>query len=512
MLVLLVSCSNNLTDNYYQTEDDNCMESMDVIISNEVIYGKEFSLAEVSESQNRAARFAEEQLVEMVYFSVMPTNMDSVYKISEKIGYLNPIQMNKEIIQACDPDTIIFKDEVIMDENISGDDLINFDIKYYYILPKAQTEGFDKELENYEVLEIFYIPCEDAMEEYEINKETETARLLFNKNKIYGKIQYKLCGKTIPAYGVNMRRGVEYSCQTDRNGSFSLGSKANIGGLCYIWVDYKNDACDVTNILGVPCATLLKVAFPSQLSNVTITADSGYCTGKMAVCAELLTRRENELYKPPKANVWTTELGNGTSSAPCFNLNRKDGSLDIFLTNCDSLNSMDTIRIIHHEYSHYLHNWLVSNKNGFWSNVVSSEIGSSIRYTGIQFINKYIGSNFSANFYDFSNEYVNFTENFAEWYSYVGLSYGTYAKQSNISFIGKNITSSYYKNVKLFSELITYAKISENSVIKIINLKDVITFQEFYNCLLNDYPDKKNEINKVFKSDYQGYGKSIEYK
>lgn len=71
----------------------------------------------------------------MVYFSVHPSTVDSLKMINKKMGYLNPVELDKDIVQACDPDKLIFMTTEIEDiENIEY--YVNFDAKYYYIVTK----------------------------------------------------------------------------------------------------------------------------------------------------------------------------------------------------------------------------------------------------------------------------------------------------------------------------------------------------------------------------------------
>lgn len=130
-----------------------------------MIYGKEFSFSSLYTSQARAAAVPEENMIEMAYFSVCPTSADSVMLVNDTFGYLNPAEMNKEIIQTCDADTIVFKKDVSGQiENYNPDDLLNLGIKYYYIDTKENVENYKELLKNLEVIEEFSMPEEEVLE------------------------------------------------------------------------------------------------------------------------------------------------------------------------------------------------------------------------------------------------------------------------------------------------------------------------------------------------------------
>lgn len=79
------------------------------------------------------------------------------------MGYLNPTELDKDIIQACDPDKIIFTSTNFDDlENIEN--YINFDTKYYYIVTKELANELSLLLENFNVIEDFEILTENAIE------------------------------------------------------------------------------------------------------------------------------------------------------------------------------------------------------------------------------------------------------------------------------------------------------------------------------------------------------------
>lgn len=110
--------------------------------------------------------------------------------------------------------------------------------------------------------------------------------------EISGTLKYTYNNYTLPAYGVNVKNviicGQNYV--TDINGKFNLGSRTDSAGLCFIWLDYENDACKLTNFLGVTASTLVKTALPSYLQNVTIISNSDYANAKMAICSDMYSR------------------------------------------------------------------------------------------------------------------------------------------------------------------------------------------------------------------------------
>lgn len=80
-------------------------------------------------------------------------------------------------------------------------------------------------------------------------------------------------------------------------------------------------------------------------------------------------------------------------------------------------NDSGMLQLLHHEYTHFLHNKYTGNKNNFWTNVVLSETGCTISNKAIEIVNKILGTSYSTSsvsFYDFKNQYVTFTENLAE--------------------------------------------------------------------------------------------------
>lgn len=102
---------------------------------------------------------------EMVCFSVRPTSLDSVYKITDELGFLNLIKMNKEIIQTCDAESIILKknaqEKYSQNQETKPEELINLNIKYYYIVEKEKAEKLQYTLENFDLIEKFSMPEED---------------------------------------------------------------------------------------------------------------------------------------------------------------------------------------------------------------------------------------------------------------------------------------------------------------------------------------------------------------
>ncbi|MBQ8681196.1 MAG: hypothetical protein IJ530_15800 [Treponema sp.] len=500
-LVAFAGCNNIVRSDVAENDVSSANE---VIIGDEVIYGDSFSLNRVFTEPARAAGFEDEELDTMVYFSVCPTKAEAVHLINDTMGYLNPIEMNREILQTCDSESLIFKDDTEITETTDADDMFRLGIKYYYVETKDFAESVKDTFENYEVLDEFYMPKVNELEEDPIlEKDSPGARWLWDKFEVCGTIKYAISGKTIPAYGIKVRRTFGDQTTTDKNGYFSIGKRAK-GLYCWLWADYYNDACSLSNVAGINASTMLKSGFPKALQNVTIRAESEYATAKLAICNELFTRYENEKklhsVNIPKAIVWTTQAGNGTSSAPCFKLRKENSAPDIFISGCKD-NTYKLIQIIHHEYMHYLHVIYTGNKNNFWDNVVNSEINSSIRAKLSQFIGKF------QPYYDFSNQYVCFTENLAEWYNYEGLKNGPCAVEPPIS---KRYGSS-YRNVSLFNYIKDSVKISSSDIIKLIDDYDIVTFQEFYNALIRKYPSKKSVIQSCFRDKYVSYGNAVKF-
>ena len=299
------------------------------------------------------------------------------------------------------------------------------------------------------------------------------------------------------------------------------GEYSNARGLCSIWIDYSNSACSLSNFLNVTASTLVRMDVPSNLTNISIYNNSSYSNAKMAVCKDFLLRYEDESTRHsdiPKAYVWTTELGKGIASAPCFRQLGAEELPDIILTGLNSINA-DRLKTLHHEYTHFLHCVYAGNKNNFWNSVVESEIKCTV-YTKlsdfITIINDYVNTgSFVNGTYDFTNPYVCFAENLAEWYSYVGC-YGKGIMKSFLSYkekgYGTSSTESVFDKSCVFAELISdfYAigltdkelnsqqlKLSE-SFIQIIDKDDVTTFNDFYKALVKEYPGNKELIDTVF--------------
>lgn len=498
-------------------------ENTEVIIGDEMIYGEEFSFSELYASQARSAAVSDENMIEMAYFSVCPTTSDAVLLVNDTFGYLNPTEMNKEIIQTCDAETVIFKTdyEQVIDEDFDPEDLLNFGVKYYYIETKENVETLRNTLENLEIIEEFSMPEEEVLETSD-DETVEAARSIFSKvfkkNSIKGKVYYKIGNYDFPAYGIKMTREGSYKSNTDKNGYFSLGSKRNCWGLCWIFANYENAACTLSNILNITASTLVKVDWPSNLKNVTIKADSGYAKTKMAICNELLVRYNEETKTHgiiPKARVWTTQFGDGTSSAPCFHYLTGKKLPDIFLSDCDQASSSN-LYTLHHEYTHYLHNIYCRNKDNFWNSVILSEIGSNVANVSIDIVNAiFSNADFDHIYpsgYNFSNKYVCFTENLAEWYSNVGIGKGTYGVKTNINSTGKYIRrTGVYKNQSVFYNLIRQEVCAAKDIIFLIDKNDITTFNEFYYALISSYPTKKTAVKKIFETYYTSYGNEIQY-
>ncbi len=507
VMLMLVGCKNNFTVESYEESFDE--SNVEVLIGDEVIYGESFSFNQLYASNARSAGIPDEYLESMVYFSVCPTNFENLQLVNDTFGFLNPIEMNKEILQTCDAETLIF-DEEKLEQNLTGnpEDAIQYGIKYYYIESKKIVNELKDILEGFEIIEEFSVPNEEYQEQI---VEENAERGILTKYTICGNINYEVSKATLPAYGITVKRGLnKYS--TNTNGYFSLGTSRDILGLCWLWVDYENKACKLSNILNVTASTLVKVDWPSKLSNVTIKASSGYANTKMAVCSELLTRYDDEVKRHsniPCARVWTVQAGNGTSSAPCF------GELlpDILLTGCDSYDT-SMLKLLHHEYTHFLHNKYTGNKNNFWDNVVLSETGCTIANGAVEIVNKILDTSYTTSyvsFYNFKNKYVTFTENLAEWYSIVGLVRGNYGKKAKVSESNLYLMDySTFRNVYVFINLVN-SGFSANAILNLIDKYNIITFQELYDALIKDYPSKKSVIQNVFKTYYVSYGNEINY-
>ena len=297
------------------------------------------------------------------------------------------------------------------------------------------------------------------------------------------------------------------SSYTSKTGNFSLGTSKDIFGLCWIWANYENSACKLSNFLNLTASTLIRVGWPSSLTNVTIYASSDYSTAKMAICNELCTRYSDELERHdsiPQARVWTTEIGNGTSSAPCLQYLVGNSLPDLVLTNCDSYNVLYLYQV-HHEYTHYLHNIYTNDKDDFWYNVIASEIGSAVESTAISVWNT-IFTKFSLDtnkyWYDFSNPYVDFTESLADWNSYIGLTKGAYGQNVGLSYKGLNADTDDYPNAAVFSFLINKSVLSADDVMDLVDAYDITTFAEFKKALLTEYSAKTSDIEYAFERGY----------
>lgn len=586
----LISCNNSvLKTNLVPCEQEDVVETPEkiVIIGDEIIYGDSFSFEELySEfleclediSRSVAARTSEESdllldlsdddFVEMVYFSVHPTTTESLKLVNDTLGYLNPAELDKEIIQACDAEKIIFKDDVVLTEDTNTDEIVNFDVKYYYVTTREIAFNLSSILENYEEIETFETLSQEAIirlqDEYQeyldlygddletdsfdgsergvfkklfkvINKAVTTVveavkTFVVTTYEIKGSISYQVDGTKFPAYGINVRNLClsENNTSTKENGSFSLGSYSNAVGLCSIWIDYSNSACSLSNFLDVTASTLVRTDVPSNLTNISIYNYSGYSNAKMAVCADFLLRYKDESTRHsgiPKAYVWTTELGGGASSAPCFRQLGSEVLPDIILTGLDSINT-GRLETLHHEYTHFLHCVYAGNKNNFWNSVVESEIKCTV-YTKIsdfiRIINDYVNTDSFVNgTYDFTNPYVCFAENLAEWYSYVGCyGVGVLRKKRPAYGSGKIFNTKVYVNTKVFSELIcllyndfdvvdTKSKYQMCAIafIAIIDKYDITTFDEFYRALVKEFPQEKTKIQSLFEDNniYHQYG------
>ena len=563
LLGLLVSCNTILSDatnlKGNNTEEN---KSQEIQVGEKVVYGKQFSFNDlytgIKEESNNVARrinarsastiplITEEDLVDMVYFSVQPSSVESLQNLNSIMGYLNPVELDKEIIQACDAEQLIFNNEAyeeIATDGVSGlDDFVKFENKYYYIETKAYFEQIQSSLEKPEVIEEFQKVKEESLNriqemillEAEENGEdifedvenssrgawsnfwksvgTGISQYFTYENPIKGKVNYQINNIPLPAYGVKVYLTSlgENVTQTKKDGSYDLGTKKDSIGLCTIWLDYENDACKVSNILNVAPRTLVRTDYPSKLKNLTIHYVDGYSNGKVAICSELLTRREreknslNKNYTLPKAIVWTLENGNEkTASAPCFNkLGAKDLP-DIIFTGVKDFN-LKSLKALHHEYSHYVHFNYTGNADNFWNNVVFSEICSTVAIGALDLVYKVLDILNDPIYYDFENQYVCFAENFAEWYSEEGYKKGCYGTKTNTSF-GYYLL---YDNVKVFNNLINEQIITADEIVRLIYDSKINTFAKFYEALINR-KYKVNAVTKIFKDYYEPHGHII---
>ena len=494
---IFISGCNNISEANLSEDDFSDCEN-NIVIGDEVIYGQTFFFDTVITDSARAAGFSDKDLEKMIYFSVCPSTSDAVHTVNDVMGYLNPIEMNREILQTCDAESLIFKEEDASVDLEDENNLFRLGIKYYYVETKDFADSIKDILENYEVIEEFAMPKvepSDIKEDDSISADnTENARWLWDKFEVCGDVCYTIEGKKIPAYGIKIRRTFGDQTTTNKNGHFSIGKRAK-GLYCWLWADYSNSACSLSNVLGVNASTLVKSGWPESLQNISIKADSNYAVTKMAICNELLTRYENEKaihsgVEIPRAIVWTTQAGKGTASAPCFKLRNEKSAPDIFFSGCNN-NSTGFIKVIHHEYTHYLHVVYTDNKNDFWSKVVNSEVGSSVKSKLADYLGKIVNE---VPYYDFSNPYVCFTENLAEWYSYEGLMRGPYRKVPASKYSG------IYEKVFLFEQLKSKANITTDDIMKVVDYYNVTTFTEFYYALINRYPAKSNEIKNCFSN------------
>ena len=497
----------------------NVIEESDanIVIGDKIIYGEEYSLKSIYETSFRSLCADESQKTEMVYFSVSPANLEELENLNSVMGYLNPIEMNKDIIQSCDAESLIFKSD-IETENI--EDSINFNITYYYILTKEEFEEKTLSFNEVKIIEEYSMIAEEAdFDEEENISSGAAARSAVSKNKISGTVKFTLDGKTVPAYGIKLSGNFRES-STDKDGHFSLGEKRDIFGLVWLYANYENSACKLTEILNFNTSTLLAVKFPSSLVNANISAKTNYSRGKMAICRELLERKNDSLNKGkniPQAKIWTTIAGKGTSSSPCFNYTNFKSVIklpDIILTDCNAY-THSNIKVLHHEYTHYLHNVYAENKGDFWTSVVNSETIQRIPdclmglFPGFE-------KKETDYYYDFSNAYVDFTECLAEWYSNVALARGMFEGKHG-SVEGDEYNSSRFPNSELLSSLISNIRYDLNTeekpdyIMNLVDTYDIRTFQELYDALVTEEPEMKDIIMNTFQNFYIVFGNSINY-
>lgn len=511
-LLSLTSCSGGLSPLAEKAD-------LEVKLGDNVIYGDSFSLSSVYERCARQASLVDDEMKKMIYFSVKPTCSDEFFKVNEVLGYLNPIELNREIVQACDAENLIIKSDIVIDENTKAEDLINFETTYYYILEKEKALEIESLLENFCLIEEFSVPCDEYEEGDSVSESfvNVNERSVLGKSYINGKIYYKIGKYEIPAYGISVRRGLLFGCQTAENGKFDLGYSRNIYGPCWIWADYKNDACTLSNILNINTSTLLKVALPSKLSNLKVEVTSSYAAGKMAACNEILSRFNNEHLrgnKIKKAKIWTKKDGT-VSSAPCFNYLVNSDFPDIYLSGvADYLTSPSNLRILHHEYTHYVHCLGTGNKDNFYDDVIFSEIGSHIASVSAKIINNLFETSLKTVPYDFTNKHVLFTENLAEWYSLVGfekgpyVSYDTNNKKQNGSSV---VESSRFDCQKVFSSLVSSKVLSAEDIMLLVLTEKITDFQNFYDALCRNYPECVENVKNCFERYYVSHTNELIY-
>ncbi len=520
--IIFLSCNSNVIN---QKSNDLKQDEQVIFIGDEIIYGESFSFEQLyndelenfeNAARQLAARAAEESseiefsdddFVGMVYFSVQPTSIESLKKINDTLGYLNPVQLDKEIIQACDAENIIFKKDIEISDDINLEEVVNFDVKYYYICPKYNLDIYEVELEGFDVIEEFDVLSEEAVSRIEneysnmIDDFESSSRGLFSKiangikkavqavksfivdkYEINGTVYYSVAGYEEPAYGIRVSGvpcfGTSFFRTTDKKGEFSFaGGLPNSAGLCTISVNFYNKACKLTNFLGVEAPVILKTDWPSKLVNTKIVSKNDYVNAKMAICNDVLRRYDDESLRHsgiPQAIIWTQKKWkieelladqfdfefNHLSSAPCFHYRGKKNLPDIIMTGVQA-KSIGTLKTFHHEYTHFLHCVYTENKNDFWDNIIYSEVGCTIADATVEFIDLFFeGDAFSTGYadglYNFKNPYVCFAENLAEWYSYVGCyGQGDVGKKMNITYgNGDTPASKIYDNTELFTSLV----------------------------------------------------------
>lgn len=175
-------------------------------------------------------------------------------------------------------------------------------------------------------------------------------------------------------------------------------------------------------------------------------------------------------------------------------------------------NALVKLETLYHEYTHFMHCVYTNNSRNFWDNVILSEIGCTIANATVDFINEKFNTTLDTGyveFYNFENPYVYFTENFAEWYSYVGC-YGKGLVGSIIDptkAAGLKITSdsNIFDNQAIFVEIVKVIG-SVDDLVQIIDRYDVITYNDLYKALVDVYPWLKTKINDAFKNNFKQKG------
>ena len=211
LTLCFTGCSGVFIDKLHSNKDnpatyDNII-SQEVVIGDELIYGDEYSfenvykaiLGEIDEttrsisyarsasSEAMSFELCEDDIIEMVYFSVQPSTVDSLKLVNEKMGFLNPFELDRDIVQACDPDKLIFKTTEIQDiENVEN--CVNFETKYYYIVTKTVADEISSILESFCIIEDFEVLTENAIERISVVCQDYSEEYDYNSRGIFSKL------------------------------------------------------------------------------------------------------------------------------------------------------------------------------------------------------------------------------------------------------------------------------------------------------------------------------------